>query len=204
MIKITPTQQTILKTAAARDNGDIYPLPKNVNGGAEQQVIASLKAKGLAGHGGKLEGDEDLPLLITDAGRTAVGLDSLNQEPADDAFEADVETAEQALGITPTANDPETPTETDTDTTPNQQKTPKEPRPGTKKAKMWAMLRRTEGATTKQIMDQTEWACHTVRGAIALAKRAGWKITTNKNRVVGPNQVGSPGSFTTYFLAANA
>ncbi len=236
--KITPTQENILKAAADREDGDIHPLPKNIKGGAEKKVIGSLMSKGLAEHP---DGDENLPLRITDVGRIAIGLDPRNTEPADDAFEEDVTEAEQALSIAPADNEPETPTEADdtlteerdaetntpaneeppTETDPaseeeppiaaneepparEEKKAPKEPRPGTKKARMFEMLRRDEGATTKQIMDETKWSNHTVRGAIALAKRAGWNITTNKNRVVGPNQVGSPGSFTTYFLTANA
>ena len=190
MTKISPTQETILKAAADRADDAIHPLPQNIRGGAEKKVVGSLKSKGLAGHP---DGDENRPLRITDAGRAAIGLDPLNLEPADGSFEQDVTEAEQALGIASTS----------AEETPEAKKTPKEPRPGTKKAKMFEMLRREDGATTRQIMDETNWSNNTVRGSIALAKRAGWNITTNKNRVVGPNQVGSPGSFTVYFLAAN-
>ncbi len=199
MTKITPTQETILKAAADREDGAIHPLPKNIKGGAEKKVIGSLKAKGLAEHP---DGDENLPLRITDTGRTAIGLDPLNTEPADDSFEQDVTEAETSLGIETAANDSETETASAENETPapDKGKTPKEPRPGTKKARMFEMLRRTEGATTKQIMDETNWSHHSVRGAIALAKRAGWNITTHKHRMVGPNQTGAKGSYTTYFL----
>ncbi len=189
-IKVTPTQETILKAAADREDGAIHPMPKNIKGGAEKKVVGSLKSKGLAEHP---DGDENQPLRITNAGRTAIGLEPLPWKPANDALEADVETAEQNLGIAATD-----------DADAEEKKAPKEPRPGTKKARVWEMLRREEGATTQQIMDETGWGNHTVRGLIALAKKAGWNITTQRNRVVGPNQVGSPGSSTTYFLAESS
>lgn len=254
MTELSTALETILKTAADREDGAIHPLPKTIKGGAAKKVIKSLKAKGLAEHGGLPDGNEDLPLLITNAGRVAIGLDSLNQTPAEDSFEEDVATAEQVLGITPTANDPEPetdaeeepPTESETDveeepptepetnteeelptepetdteepppiepkeeptatiaedpTTPEKQKMPKEPRPGTKKALVWEMLRRDEGATSQQIMEKTNWASHTVRGVIALAKKAGWNITTNRLRAVRPDRTGAKGSCIIYYLS---
>ena len=188
MTKISPTQEKLLKAAADRVDGAIHPLPANIKGGAEKKMIGSLKSKGLAAH---TDDDENLPLLITDAGRTAIGLEPLPQKPADDTLEADVETAEQNLGIAATTDDSK----------PDEKKAPKEPRPGTKKARMWEMLRREDGATTQQMMDALQWSNHTIRGAIALAKKAGWNITTHKNRMVGPNQTGAKGSFTTYYSA---
>ena len=199
MTKISTTQEKILNAAAYRSDGAIHPLPANIKGGAEKKVISSLKSKGLAGHGRTMDRDENLPLLITDAGRAAIGLEPLSQKLADDNLEADVETAEQNLGIAPAANDPEEETPAA-----DEKKAPKEPRPGTKKARMWEMLRREDGATTQQIMDRLGWSNHTVRGVIALAKKAGWNITTHRHRMVGPNQTGAKGSFTKYFLDANA
>lgn len=187
MTQLTDTQKTILETAANRPDGAIHPLPDRIRGGAEKKVTDSLKSKGLAEY---QDGNENLPLQITDAGRAAISLD---QKPVEKNFETDVSKAEQNLSIVPAIEE-----------TPNTTNNPKEPRPGTKKARMLEMMRRKDGATTKQIMNETGWSNPTVRGAISLAKKAGWNITTNKNRVVGPNQVGSPGSSTTYFLAVNA
>lgn len=99
MTAITPTQKFILKAAANREDGAIHPLPDNLKGAAAKKTIESLKVKNLAGHGGFPDGDADLPILITDAGRAAISSDHQNQEPADDTFQEDVIIAEQALGI---------------------------------------------------------------------------------------------------------
>lgn len=69
--KLTPTQNTILKAAADRPDGNIEPLPANLRGGARAKVIEGLIAKGLvAGTPGRY--------LLTDAGYAAVG----KQRPA--------------------------------------------------------------------------------------------------------------------------
>ncbi len=106
-IKLTETQKTILKAAVNRPDGAIHPLPERIKGGAVIKVIDSLENKGLAGHGGNPDGDENLPILITVAGRIAIGLEPLDREPADESFEEEVTEAEQALGIAPAAVEPE-------------------------------------------------------------------------------------------------
>ena len=76
-------------------------------------------------------------------------------------------------------------------------------RKGTKQARIITMLQRPEGATVEQIAKEVEWQSHTVRGFLAgvVKKKLGLNLTTQRNRIVGPNQVGSPGSSTTYRLA---
>lgn len=63
-------------------------------------------------------------------------------------------------------------------------------RPGTIQQSILKMLLRPEGATTKQIMEATGWASHTVRGAFsgAFRKKMGFdvkqrKVTGGKDRV---------------------
>lgn len=55
-------------------------------------------------------------------------------------------------------------------------------RPDSKQARMIAMLKRPEGATVEQIMHETGWLAHTVRGAMAgaLKKKLGLTITSEK------------------------
>ena len=59
---------------------------------------------------------------------------------------------------------------------------PRTPREGTKQAKLIAMLRAPEGATIEEIMAATNWASHTIRGAMAgaLKKKLGLTITSEK------------------------
>ncbi|MBF0439371.1 MAG: DUF3489 domain-containing protein, partial [Magnetococcales bacterium] len=76
------------------------------------------------------------------------------------------------------------------------------PRTNSKKALVIEMLKRPEGATIEQITEVTGWQVHTIRAFLSVAKsKLGLVITTNRLREVGPNKVGSPGSFTTYFAA---
>ncbi|MBF0181337.1 MAG: DUF3489 domain-containing protein [Magnetococcales bacterium] len=76
----------------------------------------------------------------------------------------------------------------------------KRTRENSKKAQVIGMLKRPEGATTAQIAEATGWQPHSIRGFLSLARsKMGLQITTNRLRVIGPNQQGSPGSFTTYF-----
>ena len=59
---------------------------------------------------------------------------------------------------------------------------PRTLREGTKQAKLIAMLRAPEGATIEEIMAATNWASHTIRGAMAgaLKKKFGLTITSEK------------------------
>ena len=59
---------------------------------------------------------------------------------------------------------------------------PRTPREGTKQAKLIAMLRAPEGATIEEIMAATNWASHTIRGAMAgaLKKKLGLEVASEK------------------------
>ena len=53
-LKLTATQTTVIKAAAARPDGNIEPLPTNLRGGAKTAVIDGLLARDLitkAGYG---------------------------------------------------------------------------------------------------------------------------------------------------------
>ena len=102
----------------------------------------------------------------------------------------------RAIGEEPPA--PETKTEPAEETKPA-----RKTRKGTKQARVIEMLQRPEGATLEQIAEATGWKLHSARGFLAgtVKKKLGLELTTNRHRIVGPNQVGSPGSYTTYFLA---
>ena len=72
MTKISATQEKILKAAANREDGAIHPFPSNIKGGAAKKVTKSLKTKGLADH---IDGDETLPITITEVGYQVIGLE---------------------------------------------------------------------------------------------------------------------------------
>jgi DNA-binding transcriptional MocR family regulator len=55
-------------------------------------------------------------------------------------------------------------------------------RPGTKQARMIELMRRPQGASIKEIVAETGWLPHTVRGTMtnALKKRLGLTLTSEK------------------------
>ncbi|MEO5354522.1 MAG: DUF3489 domain-containing protein [Magnetococcus sp. XQGC-1] len=129
-------------------------------------------------------GDAEQPPAATDDGETSEAsnetIDEANDEADPGSFEEDVTTAEKILA----------------------EAKPRRTRENTKQAKVIEMLKRPEGATAAQIAEATGWANHTVRGFLSIAKKKlGLEISASRMRVVGPNQQGSPGSFTTYFAA---
>jgi hypothetical protein len=70
---------------------------------------------------------------------------------------------------------------TDAPTTAPDAKTPKAPREGTAKARVIAMLQRKGGATLQEIVAETDWQKHTVRGFIStLPKKTGIEITSTR------------------------
>jgi hypothetical protein len=71
--------------------------------------------------------------------------------------------------------------------------------PDTKQSKVLAMLARDEGASGPQIAEAMGWAPHTVRGFLASLARKGIRVEVlERVRQVGPNKVGTKGSFTVY------
>ncbi|MBF0625834.1 MAG: DUF3489 domain-containing protein [Magnetococcales bacterium] len=178
MNDLTTTQKTILEAAFGHLNGSIHPLPEYLKGGAAMKVIESLLKKGL------IEEDGPQSWRISEAGSRALGLEppqneeTVEETPATTDFETDVTAAETALV----------------------ENKPRRIRENSKQAQVIAMLKRPEGATAAQIAEVTGWQNHTIRGFISIArKKLGLTITAQRTRMVGPNQEGSPCSFSTYF-----
>ncbi len=77
--------------------------------------------------------------------------------------------------------------------------TPRGPREGTKQEAVLALLRREEGATIAQIMENTGWQSHTVRGFLAGLKKKGTQVDVlDRVRQVGPSKEGAKGSYSIY------
>ncbi len=179
MPKLTDTQLVILSAAAARDDGNILPLPDTlkIKGGAIAAVLKSLLKKGLVaersaaldaevwrenGDGGRVT------LGVTDAGLQAIGVtpDDESEGAATTAKPAPKKTGRRA-GQSQAAAKPKTGASPTV-------------RPGTKQALLIDLLSRKNGAAIDEIVAATGWQAHSVRGAIsgALKKKLGLTVTS--------------------------
>lgn len=173
--KLTDTQTTILKAAAARPDGNIEPLPLNLRGGARVKVIEGLLARGLTT---KFHYADRVEYYVTDAGLAAVGRKRKLPAPTapDPELEAAVTAAEakwQADALTKREA---------TDALQKLEPTSRTIRPGTKLAAIIEAMRHPDGATIAQMMVSTGWQAHTVRGAISgmVRKRLGYGVVAEK------------------------
>ncbi len=196
-MKLTDTQLIVLNKAAQRSTMLALPLPPNLKGGAAHKVVKPLIEKGLldeidanvrageivwretgAGHG--------VTLVITEAGLAAIGIEPEKPKskgaPTVVASKAPTKAAQAAAGVkkvkaAKTAAAAKKPVRK---TTPAA--TAPTPREGTKQAIMIAMLQRKTGATIAEIVAETGWQPHTVRGAFAgvLKKKLGLNIVSEK------------------------
>ena len=177
MTKLSDTQAVILSAAAQRDGHNALPLPPNLRGGAAAKVVETMIAKGLIEEvDANLRGSEPVwretgdgygtTLVATQTGLAAIGIEpeDTNTAPAG---------ATDAPAEEPTPNTP---------TGPEAAPKTRTPREGTKQATLIEMLRAQEGATIEEIMAETGWQSHTVRGAIAgaLKKKLGLEIASEK------------------------
>lgn len=177
MTKLSDTQLVILSAAAQREDRNVLPLPGSLRGGAAAKVVGALlkraliaetttdsRAKADAAFNRIWRNDEEgnaILLHITDAGLAAIGMEPEGSDSAPTG-------ADEA----PSAEDPQ------------DAPAPKAraPRTGTKQAKLIEMLRAEGGATIDEIVAETGWQPHTVRGAFAgaLKKKLGLEVTSEK------------------------
>ncbi|MGC5804408.1 DUF3489 domain-containing protein [Ralstonia pseudosolanacearum] len=150
--QLTPAQHAILAYATEHTGGKIEWFPDNIKGGARKKVLDGLAKRALI----TASGDD---WFMADAGYDTLG----RKRPA----------------LTPEAEDPAT--EATVMVPAAAAKAPRT-RENSKQAKVITMLRRPEGATVKQICEDTGWLAHTVRGAFAgtFKKRLGLNITSHK------------------------
>ena len=163
-VNLTATQTTILKTAAARPDGNIEPLPTNLRGGARTAVIDGLLARDLIT---KFQRPDHVGYYLTDAAYAAVGRKRKVPAPVtpDPETEAAVSAAEAKWAQEKhEAAKPRT-------------------RENSKQAAVVQMLLRPDGTTIRQIMESTGWQAHTVRGTFAgaLKKKLGLNIVSAKD-----------------------
>jgi hypothetical protein len=147
MTKLSPTQTDLLKAIAENEAGAL-PAPEG-----SKKAVSDLIKRGMLIS--VPQGDQPSNLMITNAGRAAVGA-----EPA------------------PAAERPSAkPKDKPADPAPAAPKTPKG-----QIAKVLELLGRPQGATVPDIMEATGWQSHSVRGAMsgAIKKNLGIEITSEK------------------------
>ena len=162
-VKLTATQTTVIKAAAARPDGNIEPLPTNLRGGAKTAVIDGLLSRDLIT---KFQHPDHVEYYLTDAAYAAVGRKRKVPAPVtpDPEIEAAVSAAEANWAQNRTDAKPHT-------------------RENSKQATVIQMLQHPDGKTIRQIMESTGWQAHTVRGTFAgaLRKKLGLNIVSAKD-----------------------
>ena len=160
MTKLTDTQAIILSAASQRDGHIALPLPDSLRGGAAAKVVGAMLAKGfLEEVEADMRNNEPVWRETGDGhGVTLIATDA-------GLAVIGIETDSPKVKLTNDAG-PKTRT----------------PREGTKQATLIAMLRAPDGATIAEIMAETGWQSHTVRGAMsgALKKKLGLEVTSEK------------------------
>jgi hypothetical protein len=182
MTKLSDTQLVILSAAAQREDRNVLPLPGSLRGGAAAKVVGALlkraliaetttdsRAKADAALNRIWRNDEDgnaILLHITNAGLAAIGVEPASGDSAPTG--ADEAPNAEASQDAPAEPDPAPKART--------------ARTGTKQAKLIEMLRAEGGATIDEIVAETGWQPHTVRGAFAgaLKKKLGLQVTSEK------------------------
>ncbi|RBO54211.1 hypothetical protein DSD19_05680 [Rhodovulum sp. BSW8] len=182
MTKLSDTQLVILSAAAQREDRNVLPLPGSLRGGAATKVVGALLKRGLIAEtatDSQTKADAALNriwrndehgrailLHITDAGLAAIGVESESRDSAPTC-------ADETPSAEPTQDAP-----AEADPAPKA----RTPRAGTKQAKLIEMLRADGGATIDEIVAETGWQPHTVRGAFAgaLKKKLGLEVTSEK------------------------
>ncbi len=173
MAKLTDTQLIVLSAAAARDDG-IAIIPTTMNKAAASKVGSSLVARKLMrevrSKSGmpiwrKDEDDRPISLVITRAGRNAIG--------------ADVDAASKAPRPTdkrPDGQDVSTAKSRPVDRSLKVADDRNAPRAGSKQAQLIEMLSASTGVTLDALVEATGWLPHTTRAALTGLRKRGFSI----------------------------
>jgi hypothetical protein len=180
MPKLTETQTIILSRAATRPDNLAMPLPKGLHGAAAKVAVTKMIAQGWLE-----EVDADLrkceplwretgdghgaTLIATEAGLAAIGIEPVVARTITNLRSAKPEPVVEPQTASVTSTIPASPK-------------PVALRTGTKQAQIIALLQRPEGAAITEIVAETGWMPHSVRGMIsgALKKKLGLPIASEK------------------------
>jgi hypothetical protein len=176
MTKLTDTQLIVLSSACRNEDG-LATRPGNLKPAAAEKLTASLQGKGLvreirAKPGAPVWREDGqgktYSLKILKAGREAIGV-AEEDEGADTS-------AVEPLAAKPRQNT--TIQRTKGETTPA--RADGEPRAGSKRALIIALLQRAEGATLNDLIAATGWLPHTTRAALTGLRKTGLTIQRSR------------------------
>jgi hypothetical protein len=173
MARLTDTQLIIISNAAARDDR-IAVVPPKMNKTAASKVGASLVARKLMRELRSRPGmrqDENgrsISLMITRAGRDAIGVDEGEKE-ATQASRSDRKSGSRSPSHR----------QGDDSTPPSLNVT--SPRAGSKQALVTEMLSSNGGATLDALVRATGWLPHTTRAALTGLRKRGFLIERSRD-----------------------
>lgn len=169
-IRLTDIQLILLTTAAARYTGSLLPPPSTLGDGQSRihKAVAALIRRSLAQEIDaapgvdiwRTEGDRMIGVVITDAGRLAIGIETT--AASSDVAEGPIDKAHAQ---------PEATTE------------PPSPSVATARTKtglVLQMLNRECGATPDELIAATSWLRHTTRAALTGLRKKGHGIDRRK------------------------
>lgn len=188
MPKLTDTQLVILSAAAQRHDGAVQPLPNSLRleSGAvvttlkdllSRKLIAEQPATRDATVWREATTGERLMLVITDAGREAIGVESEGRPTVRSSRKAPSKGRHTpAKKTAPTSKTRGKPS-------------PKAAGSGTKQSLLVDLLSRRQGATVSEVVKATGWQPHSVRGAISGSLKKKLRLRVVSEKVEGRGRV---------------
>ena len=187
-VRLTDIQLILLATAAQREDGSLLPPPDALRDGPARmrKAVEALICRGLAqevpikksADAWRNEGRRSIGVVITDAGRAAIGVEGDAPEEGG--------ALTPALVTSPTISPPLPEQLADAD------RALGSPGAHTKTALVVAMLRRESGATLDELNGATSWLPHTTRAALTGLRKKGHVIDKRKRGAVTCYHLGSP------------